>query len=456
MINDVLTIFVSIVLEFTLELGAFIVIVFYFFNKKRHIVGRFLIALAFMVLVAFGLSFVYYYIGDTVMGRVLVYFLIFVCYIVATKFVVNEKFVPVIFYLGVAYAIQNIVYKIWLILFVIMVNLDWDLAWGDFYNLIYHVIYYSFLAFFILLTALIFHFFFHKNLSDRVFSKKILIVTMLCLLTTIVLCSFEDLAFLRLSSGREHHFDNGSLLFIRQSGNLLSILSCILVLYLCSKTISENHLSNEVEYLEHTIKQSKQQYEISKDTIEMINVKCHDIKYQIRSLASAGNINPEELQKLENSVNIYDSKFDTGNQMLNVLLWEKSSFCDQNNINFSCMIDGMNFDFMDSGDLYCLFSNIIDNALEAVKDIKDEKKRVVNISAKRVGNMVFVDQDNYYNSKLVFQDGLPETTKEDKNFHGFGLRSIKIIARKYDGEMSISTQKNVFHLSIILTDNTTK
>ena len=456
MIIDVLNIFVQVMLEFILELGAFTFIVFYFFNKKKHIVGRIIIAAIFMVLVAFSLSFFYYYYGEEVWGRVLVYFLIFGCYILATKFVVNEQFVPVVFYLGVAYAIQNIVYKIWLILFVTMVNLDWDIAWGEYYGLIFRLIYYHFLAVFIAGTALIFHFFFHKNLSDRIFSKKILIVTILCLLTTVVLCSFEDIAFLRLSSGREHHFDSAALILIRQSGNLLSILSCILVLYLCSKTIVENHLANEVEYLEHTIKQSKQQYEISKDTIEMINIKCHDIKYQIRSLASGGNINPEELKKLENSVNIYDSKFDTGNQMLNVLLWEKSSFCEQNNINFSCMVDGMNFDFMDSGDIYCLFGNIIDNALEAVRDIKDEKKRVINLSAKRRGNMVFIEEENYYNNKLDFENGLPATTKEDKNFHGFGLRSIKIIARKYDGEMSISTSKNIFHLSIILADNTTK
>jgi len=455
-IQDVLAIFVQVILEFIIELGAFIVVVFYFFNKKERFIGRFFLALLFVLIIGFGLSFFYYYFGDTLWGRVLVYLTLFAAFIPATKFVVNEQFVPVIFYLGVAYAIQNIVYKVWLILFVFMVNNDWDLSWGDNYNLIYHIIYYSFLVIMIVITALVFRFFFHKSLSDRVFSKRILLVTMFCLLTTVVLCSFEDIAFKNMSTGREHHFDNGTLLLLRQSGNLLSILSCVLVLYLSSKAIKENHLTNEVEYLEHTIKQSKQQYEISKDTIDMINIKCHDIKYQIRSLASTGNFNQEELKKLEESVNIYDSKLDTGNQMLNVLLWEKSSFCKQNNINFGCMVDGTIFEFMDSGDLYCLFGNIIDNALEAVKNIKDEKQRIINISTRKRGNMIFIDQDNYYHQKLEFNNDLPETTKEDKNFHGFGLRSIKIIARKYGGEMSISTSNNVFHLSIILTDNTTK
>ena len=456
MIQDVLSIFVQVILEFILELGAFSIIVFYFFNRKKKFIGRLLIAFVSMLSIGFGLSFFYYYFGDTFLGRVAVYLILFACFIPATKFVVNEKYVPVIFYLGVAYAIQNIVYKLWLILFVFIVNNNWDLAWGNNYNLIYHVIYYSFLATFLVITGLIFHFFFHRNLSDRTFSKKILFVTIFCLLTTVVLCSFEDIAFKNISTGREHHFDSNTMIFLRQSGNLLSILSCSLVLYLSSKALKENHLTNEVEYLEHTIKQSKQQYEISKDTIEKINIKCHDIKYQIRSLAASNNINQDELKKLEDSVDIYDSKLDTGNQMLNVLLWEKTSFCQQNNINFGCMVDGTIFDFMDSGDLYCLFGNIIDNALEAVKNIKDEKKRIINISTKKIGNMVFIDQDNYYYRKIEYENDLPKTTKEDKDFHGFGLRSIKIIARKYGGEMSISTSNNIFHLSVILTDNTTK
>ena len=456
MLFEVWTIFYQIILEFTLELAIIAGIVFYFFDKKKNTIGRLLIALIAMLGIGFGLSFFYYYFGGTLWGRVIVYFTLFGFFILSAKFVLNESFVPVIFYLGVAYAIQNIIYKLWLIFFVTIVNLDWDLSWGSNYNLIYHIIYYTFIVLMIVVVALVFRFFFHKRSGDRMFSKKILIVTILCLLTTVVLCSFEDIAFDGLSDGRANHFASFELLCLRQSGNLLSILSCVLVLYLCSKAIVENHLAKEVEYLEHTMKQSKQQYEISKDTIEMINIKCHDIKYQIRSLAGNSGIDPEKLKELENSVNIYDAKLDTGNQMLNVLLWEKSSFCKQNNINFGCMVDGTIFDFMDAGDLYCLFGNIIDNALEAVKNITDEKKRVINISARKRGNMIFIDQDNYYNNKLVFEEGLPQTTKNDKRFHGFGLRSIKIIARKYDGEVSISTIKNVFHLSIILTDNTTK
>ena len=456
MINDVLLIFLRIIMEFTFELAAFEVIVFHFFDRYKHTIPRILLSLAFILVVGFGLSFFYYFFGNTVWGRVLVYFTIFFAFIVSSKFVFNEQIVPIVFSLGMAYAIQNIMYKTWLMIYVFFEQIGFTNVWGNNFDIIYRVFYYTFLVVFIAFTAVIFNKFFKNKLSEKTFSKKILVITILCLLTTIVLCSFQDVMFNDLSTVRENHFESDTLYFLRQSGNLLSLLTCILVLYLCSKSIMESRLEKEVEYLEHTIKQSKQQYEISKDTIEMINVKCHDIKYQIRSLASSGNISEDELKKLENSVQIYDSKFETGNQMLNILLWEKSSYCEQNGITFSCMIDGENFAFMDSGDLYCLFGNLIDNALEAVTKIKDVNKRVIHLSAKRRGNLVLIDEDNYFAGKLEFEDGLPLTSKDDKKYHGFGTRSLKIIAHKYGGEFSSSSNHNIFRVSIILTDNTTK
>ena len=456
MINDVLRIYLTIIVQFIAELAVFEIIVFRFFDRYKQTIGRTILSLLMILSLGFGLSFFYYYFGNTVWGRVLVYFTLFFGFIVSSKFVFNEKIVPVVFCLGIAYALQNIMYKTWLMIYVIFEQTGLTDTWHPHFGLIYRILYYTFIIIFVVATAFIFNKFFKKQFTDRQFSKKILLVTILCLLATIVLCSYQDVLFSELSSIRENHFDNPIYYFLRQSGNLLSLLTCTLVLYLSSKAVVENRLEREVEYLEHTIKQSKQQYEISKDTIEMINVKCHDIKYQLRSLADAGKVSEEDLKQLESSVKIYDSKFETGNQMLNVLLWEKSSFCEQNGISFSCMIDGENFAFMDSGDLYCLFGNLIDNALEAVTKIKDVKKRVINLSAKRKGNIVVIEENNYFAGKIEFEDGLPLTTKDDKRYHGFGTRSLKIISRKYGGEIIASSSRNIFSISIILTDNSTK
>ena len=456
MIEAVLTIFGQIIGQFIIELAAFAGIIFFSFKRRKQFVVRLILALIVILSVGFALSFFYYRFGDTVWGRVLVYFFLFAVFALALYFTFNEKIITVLFALGVAYALQNLMYKVWLLLYVGIEQAGWADNWGSNFRVIYLTIYYFFVAIFIVAVGLIYSFKFRKRITDHTFNKKVLSITAFCLVAAIVLCSVQDVYFAKISTIRENHFDNPNYYHLRHSSNLLSVLISVLVIYLGFKSVVEKHLEKEVEYLEHAIKQSKQQYEISKDTIEMINIKCHDIKYHIRSLANSKDIKESDLKELEESVKIYDSKFDTGNQLLNVLLMEKSLYCEQHNINFSCMIDGGNFEFMESGDLYCMFGNLIDNALEAVSKIKDKEKRIINLSARRKGNIIFIEEDNYFVGELVFKDGLPVTSKEDKNYHGFGTKSLRMIVRKYGGELSTTSENNIFHLSIILTDNKTK
>lgn len=456
MIESVLSIFGQIIVEFIVELAAFSGIIFFSFKRRKYFIIRLVLAVLIILAMGFALSFFYYRFGDTALGRVFVYFNLFAVFALTLYFTFNEKIITILFALGVAYALQNLMYKAWLLLYVGIEQAGGADNWGSNFRIIYLTIYYFFVAIFIIAVGLIYTFKFRKKITEHTFNKKVLTITAFCLVATIVLCSFQDVYFAKISTIRENHFDNPNYYYLRHSSNLLSILISVLVLYLGFKSVVEKHLEKEVEYLEHAIKQSKQQYEISKDTIEMINIKCHDIKYHIRSLANSKDIKESDLKELEDSVKIYDSKFDTGNQLLNVLLMEKSLYCEQHNINFSCMIDGGNFEFMESGDLYCMFGNLIDNALEAVSKIKEKEKRIISLSARRKGNMIFIEEDNYFVGELEFVDGLPITSKEDKNYHGFGTKSLRMIVRKYGGELSTTSENNIFHLSIILTDNKTK
>jgi len=237
---------------------------------------------------------------------------------------------------------------------------------------------------------------------------------------------------------------------LRQTGNVFSVVCCAIVLILISKTVDERDLKREVEYLQYAIRQGEKQYEISKDTIDLINVKCHDIKYKINALlADNGKSTEAMLDDINKSISIYDTKVATGNKILDVVLTEKSLYCEQNGITFSCMADGGKLSFMSDGDLYCLFGNMIDNALEAVNGIAEKERRVINIVIKCKNDILTVQEDNYFDGELKFEDGLPLTTKDDKNYHGFGMRSLRMIVKKYGGELSACVADGVFHLNII-------
>ena len=87
--------------------------------------------------------------------------------------------------------------------------------------------------------------------------------------------------------------------------------------------------------------------------------------------------------------------------------------------------------------------------LEALSQVEDEEKRVVGIIAKRKGMFVSLQFYNYCPQPPQFSGGLPVTTKTDKQYHGFGMKSIRMIAQKYGGEMDVSVENQVFNLRLL-------
>lgn len=66
------------------------------------------------------------------------------------------------------------------------------------------------------------------------------------------------------------------------------------------------------------------------------------------------------------------------------------------------------------------------------------------------GEYVCISVTNVCTRKIKFSDGLPVTSKEDKNFHGYGMRSMEYIVKKYGGNMVVNLANNMFTVKIII------
>lgn len=449
-IGEVVSVYVRIILQFLFELYVFYFLVTRRLDRSARFVPKLIVGLAVVAAVAFGVSFFYALYGRTVWGRILVYLFLFGITTAHVRLCFVESYKTVLFCCSLAYAAQNFVYKLFLIFWCTGEQLRLFDRWGPSFELFYRLTYYAFFiaatvaTYFLLIRWLI------NRLSNRQLNYRMMAISLFVLCITVILCSFEDVFFAKLCVVRENRFESFEIFVLRQTGNVFSAVCCAVVLLLISKTVEERDLKREVEYLQYAIRQGERQYEISKDTIDMINVKCHDIMYKVNSLlAQKGEVSVAAAEDLRESISIYDTKVETGNKILDVLLTEKSLFCEQNGISFSCMADGAKLSFMSDGDLYCLFGNIIDNALEAVNTIAERERRVINVVIKAKNDMLIVQEDNYFDGELTFREGLPRTTKQDINYHGFGMKSIRMIAHKYDGELTAYVTDDVFHLNIL-------
>ncbi len=87
---------------------------------------------------------------------------------------------------------------------------------------------------------------------------------------------------------------------------------------------------------------------------------------------------------------------------------------------------------------------MIDNAVEGAEKVSDPQLRAISLAIKARAGMVMISCDNPYVGHLVMEDGLPATTKADRLSHGFGLRSVRLIAKKYGGSLSLGARDQVF------------
>ena len=116
----------------------------------------------------------------------------------------------------------------------------------------------------------------------------------------------------------------------------------------------------------------------------------------------------------------------------------------------TAMCDGEKLDFMPAHEIYALFGNILDNGIEAVRALPDADMRVIKLKIIAQNEMLSIRQQNYTTSPLAFAGGLPQTTKNDKKLHGYGVKSIDRIVKSYGGGCIFSTEDDIFTLDILL------
>lgn len=211
-------------------------------------------------------------------------------------------------------------------------------------------------------------------------------------------------------------------------------------------------LKKDMEELQRILNLKKEYFEMMKENIELVNLRCHDISQHLDQFSENGMglINESAIQQVKKDIRIYDSFVKTGNEPLDVVLTEKSLHCEKMGIRITCMADGEKLNFMNAIDIYFVFGNIIQNAIEAVEKLENIEQRIISLTVKKKEELLLIQSENYYNSPVIIRDDLPVTTKSDMTAHGLGMKSIRMILQKYDGEMSIHTENEIFLLNIVI------
>ena len=199
--------------------------------------------------------------------------------------------------------------------------------------------------------------------------------------------------------------------------------------------------------------QRQLQYEMSRENIAMITRKCHDMKHQIEALIQTESHSQRRrnfIEEVQDMIQVYDSDVHTGNEALDTILMEKGLYCKVHHIDWTCVADGKLLEFMDVVDLFTVMGNALDNAVESVEKRDKDQYKSIGVRVWKKDLFAVIQVENSFEGELKMKDGLPLTSKADKENHGIGIRSIKSIVEKYQGTVSVRVQDGNFVLTILL------
>ena len=182
---------------------------------------------------------------------------------------------------------------------------------------------------------------------------------------------------------------------------------------------------------------------------EKVRSVYHDMKNHLLVLQRQINSpeTAEMVEKLQSQVAMYEDYEHTGNDILDIILKEKSETAREKHIALSVTADLNGVDFIEPLDVRTIFGNGLDNAIEASEKLPEEQRAIL-VKAGRVQNFfsVLIENSCLQNREYTKQ----RTTKSDDFLHGFGISNMRKAAEKYDGQLTIKCENEKFTLKILI------
>ncbi|MCI6649472.1 MAG: GHKL domain-containing protein [Lachnospiraceae bacterium] len=212
-------------------------------------------------------------------------------------------------------------------------------------------------------------------------------------------------------------------------------------------------MENLITVLERQMKDLTEYYrEIDKKETEMRKFRHDTNNYMVvlYSLIKKGD-NSQAIEYMNNLnekfYSISKKYYQTGNCLVDSMLSSKSCTAEQNDIYFD--LEGVVPEGkIEDVDTVTIFSNIIDNAIEACEKI--EGKKIIHInSAYKNGTWAF-EVINPVSSQVNIVNNHVDSSKGSPQIHGFGLSNIEDIVEKYHGTMKLKSEKNEFSINVTL------
>lgn len=140
----------------------------------------------------------------------------------------------------------------------------------------------------------------------------------------------------------------------------------------------------------------------------------------------------------------------TADETVDYLINSKMQTAAEEGISFTVQVEFPRHTNIESADMCAILGNLLDNALEAARQITEQEQRSIELTIRRINQMLVIKVENTYSGRTMTEDGRPKTTKTDGGLHGWGLKSAETAAEKYDGMVRTSCKERTFRAVVTL------
>ncbi|CEN21860.1 ATP-binding protein [Paraclostridium sordellii] len=234
----------------------------------------------------------------------------------------------------------------------------------------------------------------------------------------------------------------------------LVLASTIIIILLFRKTIKENKLNSQNELMQNKLDMQYAHYLSIQESHMKVKKLYHDINNHICCIDNLKNNNKEVneyVNNLKDEIKEFKSIYNTGNMILDIIINEKSTLCTKKGIKFICDINFSKVNFIRPIDVSSIFTNILDNAIEACDKIHDENiNKYIMIKGTIIKSFFILKCENSKVNSITINKNRLLTDKMDKFMHGIGTQSVKSSLQKYNGELLFEDKKDKFILTIYI------
>lgn len=233
---------------------------------------------------------------------------------------------------------------------------------------------------------------------------------------------------------------------------VLCQIYCVSLLYLQTELFKKSEMQKELDALNFLYSCEQEQYDMACQNIRMVNRKCEELEQTIGQMQQylPDAVRQELKRPMDDAMRACDTMVESGNGVLDIVLTEKKLLAETSGIQINCVADGKLLDFMEVVDIYAVFSNALDNAIEAVRRLTDADQRLIDLLVYESQNFLVINISNPLMESVRFEENLPVTTKARNSFHGYGLRVLARAVEKYQGMFTVEAKGGFFTLKVLI------